>query len=106
MADGEKETSATIRLINKGFVHWICADQLQVSFACQSDELLVDDKEFDLEGCSAPRLTLDVGFSVPSSPSQPIKKRSSEVGSGSESDSKIQFSLEHAFGDSGFSPGG
>ncbi|CAI9090852.1 OLC1v1025715C1 [Oldenlandia corymbosa var. corymbosa] len=79
---------------------------LTASFAFQSDELLVDDEEFGLEGGSAPRSTLDVPSSVPSPPSQPTKKRSSEAGSGSESDSKIQFSLEHAFGDSDFSPAG
>ncbi|XP_051116554.1 uncharacterized protein LOC127241506 [Andrographis paniculata] len=69
-------------------------------FAFQSDELLVDDEEFGLEGG---RSSDSVADSRPvSTPS--ARKRSSD--SSSDPDSKIQFLLEHAFGDSDFSPAG
>lgn len=76
---------------------------LTTSFAFQSDELLVDDEEFGLEG--APK-SADVEFTASSPPSQTARKRSSESAIGSDSDSKVQFSLEHAFGDSDFLPAG
>ncbi|KAI3807810.1 hypothetical protein L1987_23744 [Smallanthus sonchifolius] len=69
--------------------------------AFQSDELLADDEEFGLEGGRSP----DIDVAVPSSPQiasrsysspQPTRKRSAD----SESDSRVQFVLEHAFGDS------
>lgn len=66
------------------------------STAFQSDELLVEDEEFGLEGSAG-----DIRYTRPSTPA-PTRKRSSDP----DSDSKIQFSLEHAFGDSDFSPAG
>ncbi|XP_071920969.1 uncharacterized protein [Coffea arabica] len=77
---------------------------LTSSFAFQSDELLVDDEEFGLEGGSGS--TPDVGSTIPARPSQPARKRSPDFSSGSDLDSKVQFTLEHAFGDSDFSPAG
>ncbi|KAL6346413.1 hypothetical protein AAG906_033209 [Vitis piasezkii] len=75
------------------------------SLGFQSDELLLDDEEFGLEGGRSPE-----SFRVRSQPSGPqsARRRSSDFGGGggSDSDSKIQFSLEHAFGDSDFSPAG
>lgn len=71
------------------------------SFAFKSDELLLDDEEFGLEGGRSPDLPT---VTPPLSPSPSTRKRS--VDSGSDPDSKIQFSLEHAFGDSDFSPAG
>lgn len=66
-----------------------------LSAAFQSDELLLDDEEFGLEG-GRPQ-------SRPSSPNTATtttttRKRIPD----SASDSKIQFTLEHAFGDSDF----
>ncbi|CAN8323512.1 unnamed protein product [Cochlearia groenlandica] len=75
------------------------------SFAFQSDELLLDDDEFGLEGAN-PRSPDPVSTDQP--PSSPIKqtptirKRYSDP----DLDSKIQFTLEHAFGDSDFSSAG
>ncbi|KAL8159224.1 hypothetical protein V2J09_000761 [Rumex salicifolius] len=71
-----------------------------------SDELLADDEDFGLEGgFPAP----EIQNPVPSRPSTPApttfsatRRRSSE----SDSDSKLQFTVEHAFGDSDFSPAG
>ncbi|KAK4795523.1 hypothetical protein SAY86_027849 [Trapa natans] len=68
---------------------------LGLSTAFQSDELLLED-EFGLEGSAA-----DVTYARPSQPA-PTRKRSSDP----DSDSKIQFSLEHAFGESEFFPAG
>ncbi|XP_059628636.1 uncharacterized protein LOC132271311 [Cornus florida] len=75
--------------------------------AFQSDELLVDDEEFGLEGGRSPDLDLTITRSSPNPPqptirTQSTRKRSSDT----DSDSKIQFSLEHAFGDSDFSSAG
>ncbi|XVE62147.1 hypothetical protein DITRI_Ditri06bG0095400 [Diplodiscus trichospermus] len=71
------------------------------SFGFQSDELLVDDEEFGLEGAPQPRSPEPIH---PRSPpvTTPTRKRHSDL----DSDSKIQFSLDHAFGDSDFSPAG
>ncbi|KAK6915767.1 hypothetical protein RJ641_020884 [Dillenia turbinata] len=68
------------------------------SLAFESDELLVDDEEFvGLEG---------VGFADPivhtPTPARSPRKRPSDQ----DSDSKVQFTLEHAFGDSDFSSAG
>jgi len=69
---------------------------ITLSKAFQSDELLLDDEEFGLEG-GRPQ-------SRPSSPNAATttttttRKRIPD----SASDSKIQFTLEHAFGDSDF----
>ncbi|KAL8532933.1 hypothetical protein ACS0TY_009265 [Phlomoides rotata] len=71
------------------------------SFAFKSDELLVDDEEFGLEGGRSPDPPI---VTRPVSPHPSTRKRS--VDSGSDPDSKIQFPLEHAFGDSEFSPAG
>ncbi|XP_039115441.1 ER membrane protein complex subunit 10 [Dioscorea cayenensis subsp. rotundata] len=66
----------------------------------QSDELLQDDDEFGLEGARSPDLEHLNPIRTP------IRRRS-DPDSFSSSDSKaIQFTLEHAFGDSGFSPAG
>lgn len=68
------------------------------SFAFQSDELLIDDDEFGLEGGRSPD---------PPAATRPVTSaRKRSVESGSDPDSKIQFQLEHAFGDSDFSPAG
>ncbi|XP_027353560.1 ER membrane protein complex subunit 10 [Abrus precatorius] len=69
---------------------------LTSSLAFQSDELLLDDEEFGLEGA---RSSFD---SDSHSPSSTTRKRFSD----SASDSKIQFPLQHAFGDSDFSDAG
>ncbi|KAF7817724.1 ER membrane protein complex subunit 10 [Senna tora] len=69
---------------------------LTSSLAFQSDELLIDDDEFILEG-GPPRIQ-----SSPSTTTFTSRKRLSDSGS----DSKIQFDLEHAFGDSQFSDAG
>lgn len=71
------------------------------SLAFESDELLVDDEEFGLEGGSNPR----------TKPREPAPTRSATTTtrrkvSDQDSDSKVQFSLEHAFGDSDFVPAG
>ncbi|CAA2946526.1 Hypothetical predicted protein [Olea europaea subsp. europaea] len=71
------------------------------SFAFQSDELLADDEEFGIEGGRSPDPAV-LTRTVSSPPT--TRKRSSDLGS--DTDSKIQFSLEHAFGDSDFSSAG
>ncbi|KAF5944147.1 hypothetical protein HYC85_018224 [Camellia sinensis] len=72
--------------------------------AVQSDELLVDDEEYGLEGGRSPSDLLTTSTS-PSPFAVPIssrRRRSSDL----DSDSKVQFPLEHAFGDSHFSLAG
>ncbi|KAK7243217.1 hypothetical protein RIF29_38007 [Crotalaria pallida] len=76
-----------------------------LSLAFQSDELLLDDEEFGIEGGHShpnPRASTD---SPPSTTTTGTasRKRFSES---SSSDSKIQFSFQHAFGDSDFSEAG
>ena len=74
-------------------------------FGFKSDELLVDDEEFGLEGAPQPRSTEPIptrSAPVPTPTPTPTRKRHSDL----DSDSKIQFSLDHAFGDSDFSPAG
>ncbi|KAM3691354.1 hypothetical protein ACB098_08G009000 [Castanea mollissima] len=68
------------------------------SLAFQSDELLIEEEDLGSEG-GFPDLA-----QIRSSPQPPTttRRRYSE----SDQDSKIQFSLEHAFGDSDFSPAG
>ncbi|KAM1039242.1 hypothetical protein ACFX13_034538 [Malus domestica] len=77
-----------------------------VAAAFQSDELLMDDEEFGLEGglhTKSPDLTYTKSTPTPASPTtSPTRKRFSDP----DSDSKIQFQLHHAFGDSDFSPAG
>ncbi|KAM0973900.1 hypothetical protein ACFX2C_017160 [Malus domestica] len=74
--------------------------------ASQFDELLVDDEEFGLEGglyTKSPDLTFTRSTPPPpSTTASTTRKRFSDPGS----DSKIQFQLHHAFGDSDFSPAG
>ncbi|XVE90636.1 hypothetical protein DITRI_Ditri20bG0093400 [Diplodiscus trichospermus] len=71
------------------------------SFGFQSDELLVEDEESGLEGSPQPRSSEPIP--TRSAPvTAPPRKRHSDL----DSDSKIQFSLDHAFGDSDFSPAG
>ncbi|KVI07482.1 hypothetical protein Ccrd_014176 [Cynara cardunculus var. scolymus] len=67
--------------------------------AFQSDELLVDDEEFGLEGGRSPNIDLTLSSSPPipsrvHSPPKSTRKRSVD----SESDSRVQFVLEHALG--------
>ncbi|XP_065874966.1 uncharacterized protein [Euphorbia lathyris] len=84
--------------------------------AFQSDELLVDDEEFGLEGApqqphqrssdpaytrSSPIHSTGTPTTTTASPSSAKRKFSDP-----DSDSKIQFTLEHAFGDSDFVPAG
>lgn len=71
------------------------------SFGFQSDELLVDDEEFGLEGAPQPRSPEPI-LNLSPTVTNPTRKRHSDL----DSDSKIQFSLDHAFGDSDFSPAG
>lgn len=70
--------------------------------ALEAEEyLLLDDDEFGLiGGTKSPDLDPSPLTSPP--PPPPIRKRSSDP----VSDSKVQFTLEHAFGDSDFSPAG
>lgn len=78
------------------------------SLSFQSDELLVDDEEFGLEGApgrpvpdlESPRFTTP--SPLPTTTVTTTRRRSSD----SDSDSKVQFTLEHAFGDSEFTPAG
>ncbi|XP_044483706.1 ER membrane protein complex subunit 10-like [Mangifera indica] len=75
------------------------------SSAFESDELLVDDEEFGIEGGAQP---VQPQVAKPQEPAATrftttaTRKRFSD----SDSDSKIQFSLEHALGDSDFAPAG
>ncbi|WCJ38873.1 ER membrane protein complex subunit 10 [Euphorbia peplus] len=80
--------------------------------AFQSDELLVDDEEFGLEGAPPQphQRSPDPAYtrSPPSPPTGATTTPSSSKRkfSDPDSDSKIQFTLEHAFGDSDFVPAG
>ncbi|CAH8307324.1 unnamed protein product [Eruca vesicaria subsp. sativa] len=71
------------------------------SLAFQSDELLVDDDEFGLEGAKPQSTPLHTSSPQPQQ-TPTFRKRYSDL----DLDSKVQFTLEHAFGDSGFSPAG
>ncbi|CAA7041802.1 unnamed protein product [Microthlaspi erraticum] len=76
------------------------------SLAFQSDELLIDDEEFGLEGANprSPETEFADSTASFSPPKQTptTRKRYSDP----DLDSKVQFTLEHAFGDSGFSSAG
>ncbi|XP_059308372.1 uncharacterized protein LOC132059688 isoform X2 [Lycium ferocissimum] len=74
---------------------------LTASHGFQSDELVVDDEEFGLEGGIRSQSRSSNPNNVKPSSVQSTRKRSVP-----DSDSKIQFTLEHAFGDSDFSPAG
>ncbi|XP_052171547.1 uncharacterized protein LOC127787526 [Diospyros lotus] len=81
------------------------------SMGFESDELLLDDEEFGLEGAARSPRSDDIVVSSTSSSSGRSsggrgRRRSSDRES--ESDSRVQFRLEHAFGDydSHFSPAG
>lgn len=84
------------------FLFTVCL--LTSSFhAFQSDELLVDDEEFGLEGSSPQQRSSDSAHTRSSStPTTTTRRKFSDP----DSDSKIQFTLEHAFGDSEFVPAG
>ncbi|VVA13136.1 Hypothetical predicted protein [Prunus dulcis] len=91
-------------LLVLGFSALLC---ISVAAAFQSDELLLDDDEFGLEGglhTKSPDLTYT--RSSPPPPSPPTSSTSRKRFSDPDSDSKIQFQLHHAFGDSDFSPAG
>ncbi|XP_057960949.1 uncharacterized protein LOC131152978 [Malania oleifera] len=85
--------SSTLSFFAIGFAFF---SLLISTFAFQSDELLVDDEEFGLEGGRSPDLL------SPPSPPTTLRKRQPD----SDTDSKLHFSLEHAFGDSDFAPAG
>ncbi|KAF6161895.1 hypothetical protein GIB67_020993 [Kingdonia uniflora] len=72
------------------------------SFAFQSDELLQDDEEFGLEG----GVRLSHHHSSDPNPIRSSSPRKRSSSSDLDSDSKVQFTLEHAFGDSDFTPAG
>ncbi|XP_073020006.1 uncharacterized protein [Primulina eburnea] len=74
---------------------------ITTSYGFQSDELPVDDEKFGLEGGRSPD---PVGSTRPVSPTPSARMRS--LDSSSDPDSKVQFTLEHAFGESEFSPAG
>lgn len=70
--------------------------------AFQSDELLVDDDEF--EGTQQIQYTDAAHTRSPAPPSRTTSTR--RRFSDPDSDSKVQFQLEHAFGDSDYVPAG
>ena len=72
------------------------------SLAFQSDELLIEEEELGSEGGFPDLAHIRSSSPQPPTPTTPTRKRYSE----SDQDSKVQFSLEHAFGDSDFSPAG
>ncbi|XP_014523176.1 ER membrane protein complex subunit 10 [Vigna radiata var. radiata] len=74
---------------------------LTCALGFQSDELLLDDEEFGIEGGRSSSFHSD---SLP--PSTAATSTSRKKFSESASDSKIQFTLQHAFGDSDFSDAG
>ncbi|KDP26890.1 hypothetical protein JCGZ_18048 [Jatropha curcas] len=90
------------------FLFTVCL--LTSSFrAFQSDELLVDDEEFGIEGASSrPQQRSSDPANTRSSPTPATTTPTStrRKFSDPDSDSKIQFTLEHAFGDSDFVPAG
>uniref|UniRef100_A0A2P2K588 ER membrane protein complex subunit 10 n=1 Tax=Rhizophora mucronata TaxID=61149 RepID=A0A2P2K588_RHIMU len=81
------------------------------SSAFESDELIVDDEEFGLEGGRLTPLSHSQqtppdphAYNTPPSPTPTFTTRRKY--SDPDSDSKIHFTLEHAFGDSDFIPAG
>lgn len=74
---------------------------ISLSQAFQSDELLLDDEEFGLEG-GRPQSRPSPNTATTTTTTTSTRKRIPD----SASDSKIQFTLEHAFGDSDFSDAG
>ncbi|GMG99943.1 hypothetical protein Nepgr_001783 [Nepenthes gracilis] len=104
--------STTARKYEFGFSRMVTARALLLSHSAlrlfQSDELLVDDEEFGLEGGRhAPAVT---DYPIPGRSTTPTptpatpttRRRYSDI----DSDSKVQFTLQHAFGDSEFTPAG
>ncbi|KAD4584046.1 hypothetical protein R6Q59_037069 [Mikania micrantha] len=90
-----------MKLTKPSILILIFALLISSNLAFESDELVADDDEFGLEGGRS----ADTGFTAPSSPkiasrsqspSQVTRKRPVD----SESDSRVQFALQHAFGDS------
>ncbi|QCE12461.1 ER membrane protein complex subunit 10 [Vigna unguiculata] len=84
-------------------IRWVLAVTLLLTCALgfKSDELLLDDEEFGIEGGRSSSFHSD---SLP--PSTAATSTSWKRFSESASDSKIQFTLQHAFGDSDFSDAG
>ncbi|XP_047336535.1 ER membrane protein complex subunit 10 [Impatiens glandulifera] len=84
-------------------VVFMCFSLLASSFhAFQSDELLADDEEFGLVGGQSTDAHQSKSNPSIRQTSRSSGKRSSDL----DSDSKVQFPLEHAFGDSDFSSAG
>ncbi|TYK30600.1 ER membrane protein complex subunit 10 [Cucumis melo var. makuwa] len=81
---------------------FICCLLICSSVAFQSDELLVDDDEF--EGTQQIQYTDAAHTRSTPPPSRPTSTR--RRFSDPDSDSKVQFQLEHSFGDSDFAPAG
>lgn len=92
----------TVTMPNLTLVLFLSTLLFSSSFAFQSDELLLDDEEFGLEGGSHPRSPEPVITDSPPKQTPSIRRRYSDP----DLDSKIQFTLEHAFGDSDFSSAG
>ena len=78
---------------------------LSSSLAFQSDELFIDDEEFGLEGGLPDLAHIRSSQPPPNSP-PPTTTTTRKRYSDSDPDSKIQFSLELAFGDFDFFPAG
>ena len=90
-----------MKLTRSLFILLLSALLISTNYAFESDELLVDDEEFGLEGGRPPVIDLTVSSPSPipsrvQSTPKPTRKRSVD----SESDSRVQFVLEHAIGDS------
>ncbi|GAB4835368.1 hypothetical protein Ancab_000278 [Ancistrocladus abbreviatus] len=85
----------------------LCLSSFPHSLSFQSDELLVEEEEFGLEGGQPARDDVVNPYpttrsTIPPPTTTTIRRRSSD----SDSDSKVQFILEHAFGESEFTPAG
>ncbi|KAL5167191.1 ER membrane protein complex subunit 10 [Glycine soja] len=91
---------STAERMGLSLLRWVLPLTLLLTCALgfQSDELLLDDEEFGIEGG---RTSFDSDSHPPSTASTSRKRLSD-----SSSDSKIQFPLQHAFGDSDFSDAG
>ncbi|CAJ1823686.1 unnamed protein product [Sphenostylis stenocarpa] len=86
-------------------LRWVLAVTLLLTcvLGFKSDELLLDDEEFGIEGGRSSSFHSDSHQpSTAATSTSTSRKRFSE----SASDSKIQFTLQHAFGDSDFSDAG
>ncbi|OVA11053.1 hypothetical protein BVC80_1741g27 [Macleaya cordata] len=103
-----RNTSEMSLLYTFCFFLYLSSSLFLSSSAFQSDELLQDDEEFGLEGGLPARPSPDLDYIKNPILSPPIPHQTTRKSSISDhdSDSKVQFSLEHAFGDSDFSPAG